>query len=106
MRGLLGVRSILECLTPNDCFEFSRPTSLTLFIHFFSIIASLRFGCDTTLSLFVLIVDGKHAVFGQVEEESFEVLQAIENCAELFDRDEQQRARITKTATIVDCGQL
>lgn len=51
-------------------------------------------------------VDGKHTVFGQVAEESFDVLKAIEDCAETFERDDQRRARIIKTAIIEDCGQL
>lgn len=55
---------------------------------------------------FFSVVDGKHTVFGYVQEDCFEVLNAIEKCAEVFDRDDKSRARILKTATIVDCGQL
>ena len=51
-------------------------------------------------------VDGKHTVFGNVAKESFETLQRIEECAEVFERDAKERARITKTCTIIDCGQL
>lgn len=51
-------------------------------------------------------MDGKHVVFGQITDESFSVLEAIEECAQVFDRGEKQRARIIKTAVITDCGQL
>lgn len=51
-------------------------------------------------------MDGKHTVFGTVDKKSFDTLKAIEDCAEVFDRDEKSRARIIKTAKIVDCGEL
>lgn len=51
-------------------------------------------------------VDGKHTVFGRVAKESFDTLQSIEQCAEIFERDDKERARILKTCTITDCGQL
>lgn len=51
-------------------------------------------------------LDGKHTVFGTVTQETLEVVEKIEECAEVFKRDHKRRARITKSCTIADCGQL
>lgn len=45
-------------------------------------------------------------MFGTVTKESFTTLAKMEKCAEVFKRDMKQRARIVKTCTITDCGQL
>lgn len=66
----------------------------------------------TILRLFVRhlmilsLVDGKHAVFGRVTNESFETLKAIEQCVQVFEREDKCRARVLKQATISDCGVL
>lgn len=52
------------------------------------------------------IVDGKHAVFGRVTNESFETLKAIEQCVQVFEREDKCRARVLKHAIISDCGLL
>lgn len=51
-------------------------------------------------------MDGKHTCFGTVAAESMEVVAKIEDCAEVFYRDDKKRARIVKTCTITSCGQL
>lgn len=66
---------------------------------------TLRF-LDRILNGYSGTVDGKHTVFGTVTKESFATLEKIEECAEVFKRDTKQRARIVKTCTIMDCGQL
>lgn len=80
----------------------------------YGVVSMANSGPHTNNSQFMIVVDeegtdwldGKHTVFGQVAEESFDVLKAIEDCAETFERDDQRRARIIKTAVIEDCGQL
>lgn len=88
-----------------DWRTYLNTTNITeMHIFFFANIALL-------VTLFPLLihhsaVDGKHTVFGAVTEDSFKTLEAIEACAEVFDRDDQRRARIVRTCTITDCGQL
>ncbi len=51
-------------------------------------------------------VDGKHTCFGSVLPESIELLKKIEDCGEVFYREEERRGRVVKTCVIADCGQL
>lgn len=54
----------------------------------------------------ILQVDGKHTVFGHVTEDSFETIRAIEQCVQVFERDDKHRARVVKEAIISDCGEI
>ncbi|CAN8068732.1 unnamed protein product [Agarophyton chilense] len=80
----------------------------------YGVVSMANSGPHTNNSQFMIVVDpkgtdwldGKHTVFGQVAKDSFPVLNAIEECAQVFNRDDKQRARIVKTCQITDCGQL
>lgn len=54
----------------------------------------------------ICAVDGKHTVFGSVLPESMELVRAIEACGEVLEKEGSRRARLLKTVTITDCGQL
>ncbi|PXF50042.1 Peptidyl-prolyl cis-trans isomerase A2 [Gracilariopsis chorda] len=80
----------------------------------YGVISMANSGPHTNNSQFMIVVDpsgtdwldGKHTVFGKVSKQSFPVLEAIEHCAEVFERGGKQRARIVSTCQITECGVL
>lgn len=80
----------------------------------YGVVSMANSGPHTNNSQFMILIDpkgadwldGKHSVFGKISKESFTVLEEIEKCAEVFDRDDKQRARVIKTCIITDCGEL
>lgn len=82
--------------------------------HVYGALSMASSGAHTNSSQFMIVtdkqgaenLDGKHVVFGKLSEESMEVLDKIEGCAEMFERDGKERARITKECKIVGCGEL
>lgn len=80
----------------------------------YGVVSMANSGPHTNNSQFMIVIDrkgadwldGKHTIIGKVSSDSFDALERIEACAEVFERDEKKRARIIKTCIISGCGQL